>query len=320
LDGSLPLNDFHNKSEYSRNLLRFPSRIEIAKQSATDSKSYTERNGVQRHFKESKTLFDGIFQESPFISSQRLFTTPEISGLNESPRDHSEVNEGSCSCKTMEKDNIIRCERSESSRVSNRRTNDVSIDTSTNEPINPKDIVNNVSQSNNSQKIRKITFNFNGLSITKTMNNSNNSFDNSIKESYANSSLINNTHHSNNFEINNSCFLQSPNTINGLSPYTKLIDLEFHQMGTLIGIQNSIKVIPNKCINSIQSYMITLLENIIESPNNLLNHKKLLLLPTILLTSLPLENKERVKTIRHRLQVLMNDDWDLYISIFSNSV
>ena len=106
--------------------------------------------------------------------------------------------------------------------------------------------------------------------------------------------------------------IQPAKTIEGVSPYTNIIDLDFEQFGCLIGIQNSLRAIPNQCLSDIRVYLIDLLEKIMEFPNNLLNHKKFILLPTVLFTSLDGSSAERVREIKNRLHVLKNDNWDLF--------
>lgn len=91
----------------------------------------------------------------------------------------------------------------------------------------------------------------------------------------------------------------------GLHRNTPLLDLDFQQMGTLVGICGSTTYIEHKMVPKIREAFIDSMRALLDGGlENLTLWKKFFLLPLILFTS----GKRRV--VRQRLELLKNDNWD----------
>jgi hypothetical protein len=104
----------------------------------------------------------------------------------------------------------------------------------------------------------------------------------------------------------------SRNFVAGFDASTKLLDIPCNQMGTLVGLGNSIKFIPDNLIGEVRAVWIKQLEAVFNSSTQdaqSLNLKKLFLLPVILF-----DNHGRAAevkaTMKSRLNQLFRNDWE----------
>ena len=98
----------------------------------------------------------------------------------------------------------------------------------------------------------------------------------------------------------------SPNLLPGLSFTTKLIDLQFAQLGTLVGFAPSVKFIRDNYVARVRKIFVKYYGGLSRDKANLLLWKKVLLLPAILFSS-----SDR-KDLASRIDLLLQDQWDTF--------
>jgi len=97
---------------------------------------------------------------------------------------------------------------------------------------------------------------------------------------------------------------------NDVNINNNILDLNFSQFGTLIGLATSLQFIPRNYVKIRLIYInqMLIIKNDIE---NIIAWKKLILLPTVLLSSLPVA--ERSTELKFRIDCVERDDWSRFI-------
>ena len=88
-----------------------------------------------------------------------------------------------------------------------------------------------------------------------------------------------------------------------------LLDLDFVDIGVIVGLSNSIAYIPQAYVKKTRRVFIQILEGMLtprSTPDKLVYWKKWALLPTVLFSSLEMNRKQEYAT---RLDSLLNEDW-----------
>ena len=94
---------------------------------------------------------------------------------------------------------------------------------------------------------------------------------------------------------------------NDVNINNNILDLNFSQFGTLIGLATSLQFIPRNYVKKIRLIYINQMLIIKKDVNNIIGWKKLILLPTVLLSSLPVS--QRSAELKFRIDCVERDDW-----------
>jgi len=107
------------------------------------------------------------------------------------------------------------------------------------------------------------------------------------------------------------------NYLPGADPSRKLVDTPFYQLGSLVGISNSVSFIPDNLIFQVRQVFIKYLRQVVDNPVEdrdevNLAWKKYILLPTILFNNSDRLGGKVKEVMKKKISLLLRDDWDSF--------